>query len=244
MAARVSGLKHEEIARILTGEIHDGQVPYGRQLPGETTLAERFSVSRNTVRAALTELGRAGLISTRSGKGSFVTYDGRPLNVRLGWARALQERGVETRVTVLRASEIVDASLASELGEQSQRFVAIDRLRSIVDGPIISYEQSRVPASDAVMEAVARGDAGGSLTRMLVDTGLVAATGQQWVEVRMLADDDARLLERTAGDAFLWSRCVTRNAVGELVEHVDSLLDPAHFRLHFQFSSEQFSGES
>ena len=67
--SRVSGLKHEEIARILTHEIRDGQVAYGLKLPGETTLAERFSVSRNTVRAALTQLGRAGLISTRSGKG-------------------------------------------------------------------------------------------------------------------------------------------------------------------------------
>ena len=89
-SSRVSGLKHEEIARILTDEIRDGRVAYGLKLPGETTLAERFSVSRNTVRAALTQLGRAGLISTRSGKGSFVTYDGLPLNVRLGWARALQ----------------------------------------------------------------------------------------------------------------------------------------------------------
>lgn len=239
MAARVSGLKHEEIARILSAEIHDGKWPFGRQLPGETTLAERFSVSRNTVRSALTELGRAGLISTRSGKGSFVTYDGRPLNVRLGWARALQEQGLETTVTVLRAAEIRDDVLAAELGEQSSSFIAIDRLRSIAGGAAISYERSRVPVCDATSAAVSRGEAGGSLTRMLVDAGLVAASGSQWVEVRMLDGDDALLLGRRSGDPFLWSRCVTRNAVGELVERVDSLLDPRYFRLHFQFSSER-----
>jgi GntR family transcriptional regulator len=235
----VSGLKHEEIARTLASEIRDGQMAFGRQLPGETTLAERFSVSRNTVRAALSELGRAGLIRTRSGKGSFVTYDGRPLNVRLGWARALQAQGVETRVEVLSATEIDDPSLAAELGEKSTTFMAIDRLRSLVDGPVISYERSRVPVTLAVVEAVASGKAGGSLTSMLVDAGLVAATGEQWVEVRMLQEPDARLLHRTPGDAFLWSRCITRNGVGEFVEHVESLLDPAHFRLHFQFSSQE-----
>jgi GntR family transcriptional regulator len=235
----VSGLKHEEIARTLASEIRDGQVAFGRQLPGETTLAERFSVSRNTVRAALSELGRAGLIRTRSGKGSFVTYDGRPLNVRLGWARALQAQGVETRVEVLSSTEIDDPSLAAELGESSTRFMAIDRLRSIVDGPVISYERSRVPVTPAVIEAVASGKARGSLTSMLVDVGLVAATGEQWVEVRMLDEADARLLQRAPGDPFLWSRCITRNGVGEFVEHVESLLDPAHFRLHFQFSSQE-----
>ncbi len=235
----VSGLKHEEIARTLASEIRDGRMPFGRQLPGETTLAERFAVSRNTVRAALTELGRAGLIRTRSGKGSFVTYDGRPLNVRLGWARALEVEGVDTRVEVLRAEPIDDPDLAAELGQPSTTFMAIDRLRSIVDGPLISYERSRVPATDAVAQAVAHGRAAGSLTSMLVDAGLVAATGQQWVEVRMLDAAQAELLARTPGDAFLWSRCITRNAVGELVEHVDSLLDPDHFRLYFQFSSQE-----
>ena len=238
--ARVSGLKHKEIARILTSEIRDGSVAYGRQLPGETTLAERFSVSRNTVRAALTELGRAGLISTRSGKGSFVTYDGRPLNVRLGWARALHEQGRrEMSVRVVRAEEIEDAELAASLGEPSGRFIAIDRLRSIVDGPVISYERSRVRVTPGVADAVASGKAAGSLTRMLLEADLVAATGEQWVELRMLEEPDAALLGRAPGTAFLWSRCVTRNGVGELVEHVESLLDPAHFSLHFQFSSQQ-----
>ncbi|HQJ34652.1 MAG TPA: GntR family transcriptional regulator, partial [Rhodoglobus sp.] len=49
----VSGprLKHEEIAAVLAREIRAGELPTGDQLPGETALAERFSVSRNTVRA-------------------------------------------------------------------------------------------------------------------------------------------------------------------------------------------------
>lgn len=237
--SRVSGLKHEEIARILTDEILHGQVAYGLQLPGETTLADRFAVSRNTVRAALTELGRAGLISTRSGKGSFVTYDGRPRNVRLGWAQALQEKGLDTTVRVVRAEEVQDAALAATLGEPSARFIAIDRLRSIVHGPVISYERSRVRSTPRVAAAVAAGKAAGSLARMLLEADQVASIGEQWVEVRMLDATEAELLDRASGTAFLWSRCVTRNAVGELVEQVESLLDPAHFSLHFQFRAHE-----
>ncbi|HQA24479.1 MAG TPA: GntR family transcriptional regulator, partial [Rhodoglobus sp.] len=151
----VSGprLKHEEIAAVLAREIRAGELPTGDQLPGETALAERFSVSRNTVRAALSELGRAGLISTRSGKGSYVTFDGRPLNVRLGWARALQEQGVDATVTVLALERIEDPALAAELALDSPHFLRLDRLRTIGAGAV-SRESSRIPVSDAVLEAV------------------------------------------------------------------------------------------
>lgn len=234
------GLKHERIARLLEREIRTGTVPRGKKLPGEAALAERFSVSRNTVRTALSELGRAGLISTLSGKGSFVTFDGRPMNVRLGWARALQERGVHTRVDVLRIEQVDDPVLAVELGVESERFLLVDRLRSIVGGAPISIERSCLPALPSVLDVVTAEAASGSLTRLFLVAGLVAATGQQWVEVRPLEPLDAERLHRTPGEAFLWSRCVTRTSTGDLVEAVESLLDPAHFRLYFQFSAQDW----
>ncbi len=238
MSSAPSQLKHQQIAGVLEREIRAGKVPRGHQLPGETSLAERFSVSRNTVRAALSELGRAGLISTHSGKGSYVTFDGRPVNVRLGWARALEEQGVTTQVAVLALDTVSDPALAEELQETSDRFVRIERLRSIVGGPAISYETSRVPATVEFVSRATPAATSGSLTRLLTDSGLVPVTGQQWVEVRHLTDAEARLLSRTPGESFLWSRCVTRTADGDLVENVESLLDPAHFRLHFQFSAQ------
>jgi GntR family transcriptional regulator len=236
VGAPIPPLKHEHIAHVLEGEIRRGSMPHGRRLPGETALAERFSVSRNTVRAALFELGEAGLIATRSGKGSFVTYDGNPLDVELGWARALQEQGVTTRVEVLRLDEISDPALAAELGATSDRFVVIDRLRSADGAGVISYERSRIPALPAVRAAVADGLAGRSLTQLLRGAQLIASQGEQWVEIRRLTETDAELLGRTVGESFLWSRCVTRTSDGALVESVESLLDPAHFSLHFQFA--------
>jgi GntR family transcriptional regulator len=241
--AAVPQLKHEKIAQILEGEIRRGSMPNGRRLPGETALAERFAVSRNTVRAALFELGAAGLIATRSGKGSFVTFDGNPLDVELGWARARQalrqahEPQIPvTRIEVVLLDEITDPLLAAELGESSDRFVIIDRLRSADGEGVIAYERSRIPALPSVQAAVADGLASGSLTAMLRGAGLIAAQGEQWVEIRRLSVDEALLLGRTPGDSFLWSRCVTRDDEGRLVENVESLLDPGHFSLHFQFA--------
>ena len=72
---------------------------------------------------------------------------------------------------------------------------------------------------------------------MLRDANLIAAQGEQWVEIRRLSADEAAILGRPVGDSFLWSRCVTRDSAGRLVESVESLLDPTHFSLHFQFAA-------
>ncbi|MGH3933950.1 MAG: GntR family transcriptional regulator [Pseudonocardiaceae bacterium] len=52
--------------------IADQALPPGARLPSEAELAERFSVHRLTVRQALGELARAGVIRTVHGRGSYV----------------------------------------------------------------------------------------------------------------------------------------------------------------------------
>ncbi|MDQ1608060.1 MAG: GntR family transcriptional regulator [Microbacteriaceae bacterium] len=230
-------LKHEQIAAALERDIRSGVVTHGGQLPGETTLAERFSVSRNTVRAALAELSREGLIITRSGKGSFVTYDERPLDARLGWAEALQHDGVETRFEVLRLEQIRDDALAGTLGVDSPDFIAIDRLRTVVGGPAIAFERSRLPVTPATAGMPERG-LPSSLTQALVEAGLIASHGEQRVGARPLTPEEAAELGRAAADWFLCDHRTMWSADGRLVEDVESLLDPTHFGLRLQFAEE------
>lgn len=225
-------LKHERIAATLAREIRAGALP--RRLPGEKALAERFAVSRNTVRAALADLGEAGLIVTRSGKGSYVSYDGHGLDTRNGWAQALQDRGVETSTELVRCAELEDHALAARLGRGSAAFVAVDRVRRVASRPV-SFERSRIPLTDATRAICRRGLTDDSLTRTLAAAGLVGAGGEQWVSARPLTAEEARVLGRDPHEVFLHSRRVTWGLDGGLVEHVDSVLDPARFQLHFTF---------
>lgn len=55
--------------RIVTGEFQPGQ-----RLPGETTLAREFGVSRPLVREALARLRDHGIIHSRRGSGTFVRH--------------------------------------------------------------------------------------------------------------------------------------------------------------------------
>jgi GntR family transcriptional regulator len=233
----VYALKHQNVAEALAREIRTGRLKRGSRLPGEHALAARFSVSRNTIRSALTELSREGLISTHSGKGSFVTFDGRPLDDRLGWAHALAAQGVPTETRLLRLEEIDDPALAGRLGLASSSFVAIDRVRTLADGPAVSLERSRIPRVDGLLDLPARGLIDESLTATLAAAGLYADHGDEWVTAVPLGEADAGALGRRTGEWFLRARRVSWTAAGDLVEHVESLLDPLRFELHLRFGA-------
>ena len=63
----------KEIAKRLLTNILSGTYADTGRLPSESSLAARFDVSRMTLRAALDELRRQGLIEKRNGIGSFLT---------------------------------------------------------------------------------------------------------------------------------------------------------------------------
>jgi GntR family transcriptional regulator len=237
MSGQVIRSKHQRIVTELARDIRVGRLPRGARLPGEHALASRFDVSRNTVRQALAELGNKGLIATRSGKGSFVTFDDRDIDDRLGWTMALAEQGVATATRVVRLALVSDRSLADQLDLRSAEFVAVDRVRSIVDGCPVSFERSRVPAVGRLRGLPERGIAE-SLYAELHDEGLVPTCGEEWVDLVTLTSDEAELLGRAPGERFLRAKRLSRDASGDFVEHVQSLLDPDRFRLHLVFGEQ------
>jgi GntR family transcriptional repressor for pyruvate dehydrogenase complex len=63
---------YEEIVRQIRMLIADGHLKSGDRLPPERDLAERFRVSRTSVREAMRALESRGLIGIRPGEGAFV----------------------------------------------------------------------------------------------------------------------------------------------------------------------------
>lgn len=63
-----------EISDQIKEMILQGQLQPGDRLPSERELAEKFKVSRTTVREALRSLAAIGIISIRQGDGSFVEH--------------------------------------------------------------------------------------------------------------------------------------------------------------------------
>jgi GntR family phosphonate transport system transcriptional regulator len=71
--AGIAVWKRIELA--LREEISTGDLAPGARLPTEAQLAARFAVNRHTVRRAIEEMSRAGLVRVEQGRGSFVAED-------------------------------------------------------------------------------------------------------------------------------------------------------------------------
>ncbi|HOA54201.1 MAG: GntR family transcriptional regulator [Acetivibrionales bacterium] len=63
--------KYSMLKAFLKDEILMGNIKPGEKIPSENTLAEKFSLSRQTVRKAISMLVNEGFLYTRQGKGTF-----------------------------------------------------------------------------------------------------------------------------------------------------------------------------
>ena len=233
-----SGLKHERIASVLGKEIRNGELRRGAQLPGEVSLARRFAVSRTTVRSALAELNSAGLITTRNGKGSYVLFDGRPLDARLGWAKAFAANGVAAQVRIVKIAAERREDLADSLSLDDANFIVVERIRELASGEAISWERSWIPAIDDLRDLPGAGLKNISLTEALASVGLFADHGTQRVGGRRITPAEAAQLQREPGTWFLRMDHTCWSATDEFVEYVECLLDADHFELSLSFTAQ------
>jgi GntR family transcriptional regulator len=226
--------KAERVARTLEREIRTGKVGHGAQLDSEGRLMRRFEVSRNTVRRGLEMLARRGLITTRSGLGSFVTYDGATIDSTLGWTVALARGSgiVETRLLDLSRGP---CGMAHPLADAPDDFLRLDRVR-LSEGTGISLERARLPWRAGFAPVLAEGLTEGSLSLTLAGLGLAPVSGQEVAGVLpALPPADAARMERPPGTPMLRLERVSRLADGSVLEVVESLLDPGRFGLRIDF---------
>ena len=232
----IGASKSVKIAHRLETDIRSGALSRGDPLASESALVKRFSVSRNTIRKSLEILSNKGLITTKSGIGSFVTFGGKTIDDRSGWSVALASGDIhlETRVLVLdRGSmDIPDAPV-----EAGSDFLVVDRLRyQVHTRQGVSLERSRIPWRDSFSHVLDTGLKNGSLTELLRSKGLVVAGGDEWAGVLpALSDMDARVMGRNPGEPMLHLRRLTRAADGSIIEFVEIILDPVMFGLHMEF---------
>ncbi|WP_166418911.1 GntR family transcriptional regulator [Cochlodiniinecator piscidefendens] len=233
----ISATKSMRIATTLEGEIRSGAIGKGTVLDSEKSLVKRFSVSRNTVRKGLEILASKGLITTKTGIGSFVTFDGEVIDDRAGWSVALSSNQVklQTRLLRLTRASLQSPFASSEL--QGADCLIVDRLRyEVTTGKGVSLERSHMPWREDYSGIEERGLLDGSLSRTLEDLGLTIASGDEWASVLTdLPHEDAQTMGRAPGEAMLLLRRLTRAADRSVIEYVESILAPDLFGLHMEF---------
>jgi GntR family transcriptional regulator len=148
MPSAQESLLYSRVETVLAGEIADGALKTGDQLPTEDDLIARFEVSRITVRRAIQNLVRRGLVEIRRGKGTFVAEPKitQELTELSGFVEDMHALGRKPTARVI-SKEIVtaDTTVAGHLGlTKGERVVRIRRVR-LADGVPLSFDETYLP---------------------------------------------------------------------------------------------------
>jgi len=129
-----------QIATTLQERIGAGTYQPGKQLPTEGELARSFAVNRHTVRRALEELSRDGLVRVEQGRGSFVTEDviEYAVEARTRFSEWIRKQNKEPSGRVLQLKETsATTHVAAGLGIRTgATVVVLERLGLADDRPV------------------------------------------------------------------------------------------------------------
>lgn len=144
---------YRQIAARLRDEMAAGQFEPSGRLPSEAEIGKRFAVSRVTVRLALDELAKSGLIERRKGKGTYVA--GKQVRHELDTLRSFHEslilQGLDASMRILTLETVQPpAAISDMLGPGWQTCLFLERLH-LVDNEPIALGRSFLPQSLAEM---------------------------------------------------------------------------------------------
>ncbi len=208
---------------LIRGAVEGGELRPTDALPSERDLAEAFSVSRVTVRKALTGLVEEGVVEQRQGSGTFVSGGHRKLQQGLShltsFSADMATRGRRTTSDwLLRALERVTPAEAMQLALSPGDLVCrIHRLRR-ADGVPLAIERACVPATILPDPALVET----SLYAAMRAAGRHPVRALQRITAANLDADEAALLAVAPGTAALSITRVSFDEEGRPVEFTQS----------------------
>lgn len=223
---------YHQLARQLLAAIETGVLPKGSFLDNELDLADRWQVSRPTVRRAIQDLVDAGMLVRRRGVGTQVVNDQvrRPfkLSSLFDDLAAIGREPVTTIVTLGRVA--ADIEVADALGiAPGTELVHIERLRAT--GP------SSTPL--AILRNWLLVDVAGTITAddlerrglysLLRERGVRPHSAVQRLGAVAAPPLDATLLHLPVGAPLVTMRRVMQDDTGRIVELGDHRYDAAHY---------------
>ena len=224
---------YDQLVDILTEQIENECSP-GDVLPSERELSAKYGISRTTVRLALQELERQGLVIRQHGRGTFVadrsarTTD---LQQTYSFSEQMREMGREPQTTVLEFEEIeADKSIAEHMALHiGERVYKLKRLRA-ADGMPLMIECTYLPVRKFLALELSMLD-GHSLYHVIEGTfGERVRVAEEEFYASVARLSDARLLDINEGDPVLDLVRTTFNTQNEIIEYTLSVARADQFK--------------
>lgn len=230
---------HSQIREILRQRILDGTYQPQQQMPSESEMINAFGVSRITVRQALSDLQRAGLIFKIHGKGTYVSKPKAFQNISQlqGFGEAMSGMGYETfsqvvSIKTLEAGKTVGPKLKAK---EHEEITELRRLRYLNREPI-SLDVTYVPKT--IGDRLAKEDLVHRDIFLILENDYGFSLGQAEIQIEaMLADEPlSRLLKIEEGSPVLRIERLTFTTDGQPLdyEHLYYRGDAFQYRLHIE----------
>lgn len=227
-------LRYQRVQEAIAEEIERGRRPPGSRLPPERALAEHFGVSRVTLRRALDELARAGVVARSGARWAVASSPiGEPPNALMSFSELATSRGLTPGSRILdRRVRPATIDEAEELGlAPGASLFELERLRSMDDVPIL-IDRTRLPMSlTPEIDRIAFD--GTSLYGVLEERYQITPTRARFTVEAISADGRrAQLLGLEAGQPLLRCRQQTDDERGRPIELCEMVYRGDRYRFH------------
>lgn len=212
--------------------IADGTFGDGQQLPSEADLCDLLSVSRITIKRALSELAAEGLVTRHRGRGTVVSSPKSKGLMRADFGemmRNLLDIGKTTDIDVLEAIQSavpddVAEALELEPGSAAQHIVR----RRLVEREPYVFTDSYIPL-DIAAKFPADGAQQASLLELLIDAGHAPHEAYQRMTATAATSNVANSLGLGVGDPVLKVVRVFKTASFRPVQHTTMYFRPDRY---------------
>ncbi|HEU5420785.1 MAG TPA: GntR family transcriptional regulator [Streptosporangiaceae bacterium] len=226
---------HAQIEDWLAGAIATGELAPGDRLPAEHDLAAWLGVSRMTLRHALSELVRRGLVTRAVGRhgGTFVAEPklDQDVTTLAGFSEQLRRHGMVAGARVLTAAQIpAGPAAAGALGlAPGDQVHEVRRIR-LADGRPMVLERSQFPA--ALFPGMLECRLDGSLYELLADRyGQRPHRARETFEPVIARVREAEALQVAEGDPLMLVERTAYSQAGQPLEYARDLFRGDRTRL-------------
>ena len=239
---------YQIVVESILDQVDSGQLIANQRLPSESELCQIYSVGRNTIRRAISELVNDGVLRTVAGVGTFVvdTRLEKTAEYLFGFSQEMQILGkyVSSRVleaSIIPADPFLSRRLQIPLGAE---VVFLNRVR-LMDGEPTAIERSYIPHD--LCPGILEYDF--SINSLYETLSTVYDKrpdhAEQVIEASLATPEVCQLLELTPPAVVFVFHRETKMATGQVVEYVDSEVRADRFRfftnLRLLATTEEFS---
>jgi GntR family transcriptional regulator len=231
---------YRDIARDLAQRIRDGEFPMGGTLPAEHRLAEHYEVTRSTVRHALAELSRSGMLTPRRGAGWAIhsTLQNQTFSELRSFAQWARTKGFEPGGRVLLSER--RAAKGREVDgfrlKAPATVLCVTRIRSLDGRDVMLERTTYAPWMVPIIQEIP--DDEPSVVQVLEERfGIDISYAEHSLDAVSATSDDARLLDVRRSSALLRVRRTSYARDGRVVEMGDDRYLPGTVAFQVQAST-------